>query len=137
MARFSTHSQLDRVVCASPPPALPFPALAPPSAPFLFPGHFPPSKQAADFTVAENPRPRRPENDGIAAFRLWKQRAPSRSIDHSAKREKRADRIARPRDRANATRHAISPLPDRQSVPNREFAMLPPYRAHGRSPPIR
>src|SRR5438067_12296922 len=137
MARFSAHSRLDHVVFASPQLRVPSRASAVPLAAFVFSASLLPSKQARSLSSPENRAPAALKNDGIAAFRLWKQRARSQSIDHSAKREKRADRIAPPRDRANATRHAISPLPGRESVRNREFAMPSPHRAHGRSPPTR
>src|SRR5207247_4884642 len=102
---------------------------------FVSPANPPPSKQALSLSSPQNPAPAAPKNDGIAAFRRERQRARSQSIDHSAKREKRADRIALPRDHANATTRAISLLPGRESVPNREFATSPPHRVHGRSPP--
>src|SRR5438046_9274156 len=137
MARFSAHSRLDHVVFASPQLRVPSRASAVPLAAFVFPASLLPSKQARSLSSPENHALAGLKNDGIAAFRLWKRRAPSQSVDHSAKREKRADRIALPRDHANATTHAISPLPDRESVPNREFAMPPLCRAHGPSPPIR
>src|SRR6266567_370260 len=137
MARFSTHLRLDHVVCASPQLRVPSRASAVPLAAFVFPASLPPSKQERSLSWPENRALAALKNDEIAAFRPWKQRAPSQSVDHSAKREKRADRIAPPRDRANATTHAISPLPGHESVPSREFAIPPLYRAHGRSPPTR
>src|SRR5438132_10010272 len=137
MARFSTHSRLDHVVCAFPQLRVPSRGWAAPLAAFVFRASLPPSKQARSLSSPENRAPVALKNDGIAAFRLWKQRALSQSTDHAAKREKKADRSVPPRDSANATTHAISLLPGRESVPSREFAMLPPYRAHGRSPPTR
>src|SRR2546430_17734355 len=102
MARFSAHSRLDHVVFASPQLRVPSRASAVPLAAFVFPASLLPSKQARSLSSPENRAPAALKNDGIAAFHLWKQRAPSQLIDHSAKREKRP---------IESLRLAIAPMP--------------------------